>query len=141
MEDTNFDKIIAKIVENDPRYDNAAYPFVKSSVTYTVKKHNKEGNPEGMRHVTGAEVVEGFCEYALLQFGPLASEVLENWGVRSGPAVGNIVYNMIGMKILSASSEDSQSDFDCCFDLLAHVEELLEKSLKLSGNTDIPVIE
>ena len=141
MEDTNFDKIIAKIVENDPRYDNAAYPFVNSSVTYTVKKHNKEGNPEGMRHVTGAERVEGFCEYALLQFGPLAGEVLENWGVRSGPDVGNIVYNMIGMKILSASSEDSQSDFDCCFDLLAHVEELLEKSLKLSGNTDIPVIE
>ena len=85
--------------------------------------------------------MEGFCEYALLQFGPLAGEVLENWGVRSGPDVGNIVYNMIGMKILSASSEDSQSDFDCCFDLLAHVEELLEKSLKLSCCTDIPVIE
>ncbi len=141
MEDTNFEKIIGKIVKNDPRYESDAYSFVNSSVSYTVKKCNKEANPRGMRHVTGAELVEGVCEYALLQFGPLAGEVLESWGVRSGPDVGNIVYNMINMKLLSASSEDSQSDFDCCFDLLAHVEELQEKSLKLSGNTDIPVIE
>ena len=141
MADTNFDRIIRRIVEEDPRYSCEAYSFVNSSVSYTVKKHNKEGNPRGMRHVTGAELVEGFCEYALLQFGPLAGEVLDLWGIRSGPDVGNIVYNMIGKKLLSASSEDSRSDFDCCFDLLAHVEELLEKSLKLSGNTVVPVIE
>ena len=141
MENSHFDTIVEKIVERDSRYCKEAYAFVEKSVTYTVKKCNKVHNPKGERHVTGSELVEGFCEYALLQFGPLAGEVLENWGVRSGPDVGNIVYNMIGMKILSASSEDSQSDFDCCFDLLAHVEELLEKSLKLSGNTDIPVIE
>lgn len=141
MENAQFDEVITKIVEKDPRYGFNAYSFVDKAVSHTVKKCNKGNNPQGMRHVTGAELVEGFCEYALLQFGPLAVEVLEDWGVRSGPDVGNIVYNMINMKILSASSEDSQSDFDCCYDLLAHVEELLEKSLSVSENLQIPVIE
>lgn len=141
MEDTNFDKIIKKIVEKDPRYAEEAYSFVNSSVSYTVKKHNKEGNPKGMRHVSGSELVEGVCEYALLQFGPLAAHVLEFWGVKSGSDVGNIVYNMIGMKLLSASSKDSKSDFDCCFALLAHVEELLEKSMNIAPDQEIPVIE
>lgn len=141
MENAQFDEVITKIVEKDPRYGFNAYSFVDKAVSHTVKKCNKGNNPQGMRHVTGAELVEGFCEYALLQFGPLAVEVLEDWGVRSGPDVGNIVYNMINMKLLSASSEDSQSDFDCCYDLLSHVEELLEKSLSVSENLQIPVIE
>lgn len=141
MENAQFDEVITKIVEKDPRYGFNAYSFVDKAVSHTVKKCNKGNNPQGMRHVTGAELVEGFCEYSLLQFGPLAVEVLEDWGVRSGPDVGNIVYNMINMKLLSASSEDSQSDFDCCYDLLAHVEELLEKSLSVSENLQIPVIE
>ena len=141
MENIHFDAIINKIVEKDPRYDRQAYSFVEKAVSHTVKKCNKGNNPRGMRHVTGAELVEGVCEYALLQYGPLAVEVLDDWNVRSGPDVGNIVYNMINMKLLSASSEDSQSDFDCCFDLLPHVEELLEKNLALSGNVEVPVIE
>lgn len=141
MENPHLDAIIAKIVEKDPRYGEGAYSFVEKAVSYTVKKLNKEGNPKGMRHVSGQELLEGVSLYAVEQYGPLAPEVLDDWGVRSGPDVGNIVYNMIHMKLLSASSEDSQSDFDCCFDLLSHVESLLEKKLDLSGNPVIPVIE
>ena len=141
MENSHFDTIVEKIVERDSRYCKEAYAFVEKSVTYTVKKCNKVHNPKGERHVTGSELVEGFCEYAIEQFGPLAVCVLEDWNIHSGPDVGNIVYNMIHMKLLSASSEDSQCDFDCCFELSAHVKELLEKNLALSGKAEVPVIE
>jgi uncharacterized repeat protein (TIGR04138 family) len=46
----------------------------------------------------------------------MAIDVLHNWGIYRTADFGNLVYNLIGVSLLSASSEDRQDDFDDIFD-------------------------
>ena len=128
--DENFTKCVEGILEKDPRYTAEAYTFVSEAVTFTADKLGKGSNGPS-RHVTGEELVQGVCDRALQEFGFLAADVLEYWGVLSGPDVGCIVYNLIDGGMLSASSEDSQSDFDCAFHLTDDLRERAAKELIL----------
>ena len=56
-------------------------------------------------------LVAALIEYAGREYGPLANQVLAEWGV-TGPAdVGKLVYKLIDAGILSASPEDRPEDF------------------------------
>ena len=131
--DQKFAQALDRIIENDRRYHPSAYEFINEAVSYTVKKMNRSGKPRGSRHVSGQELITGTLEYAREQFGPLAPNVLDNWGIRSGGDIGNIVYNMIREELLSASPEDSRTDFECYPDLPGFLREEMEKE-----SADIP---
>ena len=77
-----------------------------------------------------------FLPYAVEQFGPLAPEVLESWGVTDGPDIGNIVYNMIRVELLSASPEDSRSDFNSLPDIPGFLRRRFEEEAR-----NIPVVK
>lgn len=128
--DEQFARCVEKILEKDPRYTMEAYTFVSEAVTFTADKLGKSVNGAS-RHVTGEELVQGVCDRALQEFGFLAADVLEFWGVVSGPDVGWIVYNLIDCGMLSASEEDKQSDFDCAFHLTDDLRERAAKELVL----------
>ncbi len=102
---------IRKITESDSRYDFKAYEFMESAVTHTAEclKRAKDGTG---RHVTGQELIRGMLDLAREQYGFLAPDVLEYWGIRDGMDAGNIVYSMIRARILAASREDRPEDFD-----------------------------
>lgn len=128
--DENFARCVENILEKDTRYAREAYTFVSEAVTFTADKLGKSVNGSS-RHVTGEELVQGVCDRALQEFGFLAADVLEYWGVTSGPDVGWIVYNLIDCGMLSASEEDQQSDFDCFFHLTSDLREKAAKELIL----------
>lgn len=111
--DEQFRKSVDLILEKDPRYHPDAYAFLSEAVTYTVKKLSRQANALGGRHVSGQELTRGFMDHAVAQYGFLAPDVLEHWGVRCGKDVGNMVYNMIGVGLLSAGPGDQLSDFEC----------------------------
>jgi len=111
--DAKFNQTVLHIIRQDKRYCADAYEFVNAAVTYTARKLERDRQPRGSRHVTAEELVAGAMDYAVSQFGFLAPQVLKQWGIVSGEDFGNIVYNMIDAKLLSASPEDSRSDF-CC---------------------------
>lgn len=102
----DFDKKIRELLKTDSRYDAEAYIFVSNGVTFTVSRL-----PEH-RHVNAQELILGLREYAENQFGVLAADVLESWGISTASDIGNLVYNLISVSILSASPGDQRSDFD-----------------------------
>ena len=127
--DQDFNETISNIIKRDDRYQADAYEFVNAAVTYTAKKLARNRKPRGNRHVTAEELIAGSMDYAVSQYGFLASEVLKQWGIRCGEDFGNIVYNMIAEKLLSASPEDSQSDFQCHPALTEELQKRIDTAL------------
>ncbi len=102
--------VLESLTDKDPRYKVDAYLFVLNGLNSTVSRLEKP------RHVTGQELSEGLRAHAIDQYGPLALTVLESWGVRSSLDLGNIVFNLIGVKLLSKTDTDSIDDFRDVFD-------------------------
>ena len=138
--DTNFDESVAQIVRRDGRYHADAYEFVNAAVTYTVKKLARDSKPRGARHISAEELLAGAMDYAVTQFGFLAAAVIRQWGILSGEDFGNIVYNMIDAHLLSASKEDSQSDFLCRPFLADELQQEIDAGLKQSPPPDDPPV-
>ena len=68
------------------------------------------------RHVTAAELCDGFRSLAATQFGGLARTVLRQWGVRSTEDVGRIVFELVERGELCKCDGDRQEDFAGLFD-------------------------
>ena len=124
--DEKFTEAVCRIVENDKRYHASAYEFISGAVSYTIKRMDREKNPRGSRHISGQELIDGTLAFAVEQFGPLAPDVLESWGVTEGSDIGNIVYNMIRVELLTASPEDSRSDFNSFPDIPGFLRQRFE---------------
>ncbi|HOU36788.1 MAG TPA: hypothetical protein PLJ26_04385 [Candidatus Omnitrophota bacterium] len=106
MEKTKgFWEIVEAIYERDGRYRPDSYEFVMQALRFTQKKLKRAG------HVSGRELSEGIRQYALKTYGPMARTVLEYWGIRSTEDIGNIVFNMIAVKLFSKTEDDSIDDF------------------------------
>jgi len=99
------------ILKEDTRYAADAYDFVREAVTFTVQRLDLDALPPGRRHVRGPQLLDGFREFALDEFGPLTLEVLHEWGLRRTDDVGHIVFNLVRHGLLGASKEDRQEDF------------------------------
>jgi len=114
----SFNEIVEEIVKKDPRYEAAAYEFVKEALEFTITQ-NKRSQTENKRsqtglnvHVTAKELMAGFQQYALKEFGPMAMTVFDYWRVASSLDVGNIVFNLIGAGVFGKTDSDSPQDFE-----------------------------
>lgn len=114
MAQVDLDSLLNPILERDPRYARAAYHFVCEALDHT--QVIRGATPGRKSHVTAQELLDGIRQYALQQFGPLAFTVLEDWGIRSCPDFGEIVFNLIDHEIFSKTETDSREDFREGFD-------------------------
>jgi uncharacterized repeat protein (TIGR04138 family) len=110
MQAVNFEEILDRIVEKDPRYLREAYFFLREALDHTQKMVGKAKKGE-IRHVSGQELLSGIREYALSQFGPMTLTVLEEWGIRSCEDFGEMVFNMVSSSLLAKTEQDSRDDF------------------------------
>jgi uncharacterized repeat protein (TIGR04138 family) len=140
MNDENdYRERMAAILAEDSRYAPDAYDFVRESVTFTVRRLDLDGLPPGRRHVRGWQLLEGFRDLTLEEFGPLSLEVLHEWGIRRGDDVGHIVFNLVRHGLLGASEEDSQEDFSRGF---SFEEAFLQPFVELGeAPADLPKID
>ena len=90
MDQQDVEQKIEELVRRDPRYRHDAYPFVANAVTFTVGRLPKH------RHVSALELLHGVRDYAQKEFGVLAQQVLDEWGIHEAADVGSIVYSLIG---------------------------------------------
>ena len=111
MDTATMEKKIAGLIDEEPRYEAAAYRFVADAVTFTVDRLGSH------RHVSARELLAGVRDYAKQQYGVLAGEVLDSWGLRSANDVGTVVYLLTGVGLLAASPDDHPEDFNCDFPL------------------------
>lgn len=113
MQSVHFDEVIEKIVAQDARYHRDAYTFLREALEFTQKVICKKGE---VRHVSGAELLDGMRDYALTQFGPMTLTVLEEWGIRSTEDFGEMVFNMVEHNLLAKTDTDTRADFKDGYD-------------------------
>ncbi len=110
MEKLSFDTALQMILEEDSRYDEQAYLFMREALDHTIQTLDKPMDGPG-RHVSGEELLGGIREFAVDEFGPMALTVLGKWGVKTTGDFGNIVFNLVDKGILGKTEEDSLEDF------------------------------
>ena len=115
MQEVSFEEALDLIQARDPRYSRDAYLFVREALDFTQKRVGKE-NRGRIRHVSGQELLDGIREYALDQFGPMATMVLEEWGIKGCADFGEIVFNMVEIGLLAKTEKDSRADFEGGYD-------------------------
>lgn len=115
MKKIGYSEALTQIVQEDPRYDEHAYLFMREALDHTIKSLEKP--TEGpARHVSGRELLEGIREYALAEFGPLTLRVLAHWGIHRCEDFGDIVFNLVSKGILGKTDEDRREDFSGGYD-------------------------
>ena len=125
--ESSFWEVVDEIRTRDPRYRREAYGFVMASLGLTVQALPEARlRDPSLRHLSGAELLEGVIRLARREFGQLAAPVFEEWGVRSGEDVGRIVFQLVDAGQLSARREDSIADFAQAGELTAALRERLE---------------
>ncbi len=99
-------------LRRDGRYAPEAYQFLHHGLVYATKMVYGDDPPAGTRHISGAQLSEGLRRLAIQQWGPLAREVLERWGVRSTRDFGEMVFVLVGLNVLGKQDSDKLEDFD-----------------------------
>jgi uncharacterized repeat protein (TIGR04138 family) len=117
MQEVNFDEELEQILAKDSRFHRDAYLFIRDALQITkrqVHKENRESREE--KHVTGQELLEGIRQFALKEFGPMSVTVFEEWGVRNCRDFGEIVFNMVEIRLLAKTERDTRDDFQSGYD-------------------------
>jgi len=115
MQALRFDAAVDNIIERDKRFDGGAYFLLKEALDFTLKRTREENNGQE-RHVSGEELLLGFRDFALQEFGPMAATLLDEWGVKNCSDVGDIVFNLIEEGMFGRQDSDSKEDFADVYD-------------------------
>lgn len=105
----SFERAVEILTERYPEYTEEAYEFMRAGLDAAADKFCKDDKSP---HLSAKELYLGACAYALDEYGPLASRVLEFWGIKSAGDFGNIVYNLIEVGIFGKQKGDSREQFD-----------------------------
>ena len=117
MQAMQFEQSVQRIMGRDRRFDPQAFFFVKEALDFTLQRVSG-GNGGQARHVSGKELLEGFRDCALEQFGPMAATLMEEWGVRRCQDVGDMVFLLIEEQVFGKQESDRREDFCGDFDLM-----------------------
>ena len=107
------ERIRKELIESgrDTRYRSGAYEFILNGMEFYLTSIGEK------RHITGQELTHGLLLFAQKQFGPLARTVLNYWGITKTEDLGNIVYNMIDIGIMSKQPDDMIEHFNDIIDI------------------------
>jgi uncharacterized repeat protein (TIGR04138 family) len=116
MQPVHFEQAVVSVIGRDKRFDAQAYFFLKDALDFTLKRI-AEGNGGHSRHVSGQELLVGFRDFALDQFGPMGLTLMKEWGIRQCRDVGEMVFQLIDEGMFGKQDSDSLDDFSEIFDL------------------------
>lgn len=68
------------------------------------------------RHISGQELCKAVRDLAAREYGLMAREVLNAWGIDSTGTIGRIVFALVDAKKMTKTEEDTLADFDRVFD-------------------------
>jgi uncharacterized repeat protein (TIGR04138 family) len=133
MQAVQFEQSVVSILKRDKRFDPHAYFFLKDALDFTLKRI-AENNGGQARHVSGPELLEGCRDFALEQFGPMASTLMTEWSIRKCQDVGDMVFHLIEEQVFGKQESDKKEDFSEVFDFEASlVTPFLPKGRKVSA--------
>ncbi len=117
MQPTQFTDAVQAVILRDSRYDIGAYHFLKDALDFTVKRV-MESNDGAHRHVSASELILGFRDLALQEFGPMASTLMSEWRIQSCNDIGVMVFLLIEEGAFGKQDSDTPEDFSSIFNLL-----------------------
>ncbi len=98
-------------------YPVEAYAFVQDGLRFTVARLHGSGRPgKGQGHVSGQQLAQGLREYAHVQWGLMAEEVLRRWNITSTYDFGRIVFSLVEGGIFHKTDADHIGDFRDVYD-------------------------
>ncbi len=110
MQPIHFETALERIIARDDRFEAGAYLFLKDALDYTVSRDSGE-QPESSKHVSARELLLGYKEYALKEYGPMAATLLKEWRVNSCADIGAMVFQLIDEGMFGKQDSDSPDDF------------------------------
>ncbi|BDS07952.1 hypothetical protein NT6N_29920 [Oceaniferula spumae] len=116
MQPTQFMDAVKSVISNGSKFDIGAYYFLKDALDFTVKRA-MENNDGEHRHVTASELLYGFRDLALQEFGPMASTMMSEWGLETCSDIGNMVFQLIEEGAFGKQDSDTPEDFIDIFPL------------------------
>lgn len=137
MQALRFDAAVDNILERDRRFEAGAYFLLKDALDFTLKRTREASGEE--RHVSGEELIHGFRDYALQEFGPMAHTLLREWGVHTCSDVGDMVFQLIEEGMFGKQDSDTKEDFRDHFDFDdAFLKPFLPKNAVVEKRTPLP---
>ena len=131
MQKETFEDAIKRITERDNRFDTDAYYFLKEALDYTAQEVSLKADS---RHVSAEQLLYGFKELALKEFGPMAATLFNEWGIKSCANVGDIVFLLIQEGVFGKQDNDSPEDFVEIYSFeSAFVDPFLPKEMSNAG--------
>ena len=103
-------ELLARIRARESQYHELAYLFVLESIEYL------QNRLPVRRHVSGAELALACRDHALEQYGLMAREVLDYWGIQRTDDIGRIVFTLVAVGLLVTQPGDREEDFQAVFD-------------------------
>jgi len=115
MQAAQFEHAVENILKRDSRFEAHAYLFLKDSLDFTLKRA-EEDNQGKARHVSGRELLLGFRDLALQEFGPMSSTLMAEWGLTETRNIGEMVFHLIEEQMFGKQDSDTLDDFVDVFD-------------------------
>ncbi|MBP35380.1 MAG: hypothetical protein CMP31_07060 [Roseibacillus sp.] len=109
MQALRLDTAVENILEREKRFDAGAYFLLKEALDFTLKRTREESGEE--RHVSGKELIHGFRDHALQEFGPMAFTLLREWGVNACSDIGDMVFELVEEGMFGKQDSDTREDF------------------------------
>ncbi len=99
---------IARLARRYQNYRSEAFHFICRAVAFVnrevMEKHTRA-------HINSCQLTRGAQQLAINEYGPLALDVLQHWGIKSSRDIGNLVFALTEEKILITSEQDKPDDF------------------------------
>ena len=110
MQPIQLEQAISEIIQKETRFEPGAYFLVREALDFTVDRLAVEDGGE-KRHVTGPELLEGFREFTLKEYGPMSATLLDDWAFKKCEDVGRIVFLFIENGVFGKQDSDTIEDF------------------------------
>jgi uncharacterized repeat protein (TIGR04138 family) len=109
MDQSKFEAALDIVLSRATQYDRAAYHFLRDALEFTVKERKKVSGQNG--HVSGQQLLDGIRRYALKQYGPMVTSVLDYWGIQRTEDFGRMVFALVDVGVFGKTEHDSIEDF------------------------------
>ena len=131
MQPTQFTDAVEAINSKQESYDSGAYYFLKDALDFTGRRA-MESNDGKHRHVAASELLIGFRDFAIQEFGPMASTMMTEWGVTTCSDIGSMVFELIEEGVFGKQDSDTREDFSEIFPLIESLEAPFSPSKQLA---------
>ena len=94
MQKEQFDEAVRRIISRDKRFEREAFFFLKKALDSTIQDASAK-HPENSKHVSASQLLCGFRDLALKEFGPMAATLFDEWGIQCCADIGDMVFLLI----------------------------------------------